>query len=132
MEFSENNVNMFRSWANALHLPIHNNFKSLLVHHNKIFELINSKYKNENSKKTYLSALAKLFKVLKGSSSYLYRKYSKLSVQLQKQIEHNNLSQEVSERRKQNYLTFDDLIKKREELKELFLQNPNDPKINNI
>lgn len=130
MEFSENNINVFNSFANALHLPKNNNFKALQTHHKKVYDYIISKYKNETTRRTYLSALAKLFRVAKGPESYLYKKYSKLSVQLQKKIELNNLSQTVSPQRIANYITLKEIIKRREELRKLFEQNPEDHKIN--
>jgi len=130
MDFSENNINIFKSWISALSIPFNKNYKSLIPFHTQIYEYIDKKYTNENSKRVHLSSLAKLFKIYNGENSSLYKKYSKLAIKLQKQIELKNLSQEVNENRKDNYLTFNNILNKREEYKKLFLEHPEDHKIN--
>ena len=127
--FSENNINNYKSWITALQLPIKKNYNGLLIYHKQLLDHINT-YTNITTRRTYLCSLAKLFRVLKGDSSSLYRKYSKMSVELQAQIEKDSSEQKISENRKKNFITLNEVIKRREELKKLFLQKPDDHKLN--
>ena len=95
----------------------------MLLHHKKIYDYITKNYTNDTTVRTYISALAKLFKVLKGKKSNLYKKYSKISVDLQKKIQQNDLKQDISEHRKNNFLTFTQIINRREDIKNCLCKN---------
>src|SRR5690606_38132800 len=97
-------------------------------YHTKIHEYINNNFENKNSIKSHVSTLAKILKLLNNEKAYL--KYSAESTSLNKQVVNQSKEQLTDDKRKDNFVCFDDIVKRREELKERFNANRNDNKTN--
>jgi hypothetical protein len=61
---------------------------------------------------------------MKGSNSYLYKTYSKRAIAIQKDIENDLSNQSVSDNRKDHYITFDEIVQRRDNLKLEFEAEP--------
>ena len=106
-----------------------NDLKWIGIHHKKIYDYIKNTYHNLNSLKSHISILSGILKFLNIHPRYK-KKYSLESTELSKKVQYISNNQELSQSRKQNYISFDDIVKKRDELKNLFFINPTHNKYN--
>ena len=136
MELSKNDIDRVNVWKKSIlegvlktsnglgqsPKPVQHDekFNWFFKHHKRVHDFIISNYTNLNSQRSHLSTLAKMYKVFKGTYSYLYRKYSNESIKLQKKIENESLDQKISDHRKYNYITIKQIEQQRDILEKSF------------
>lgn len=104
------------------------NLKWIKKNHKKIYDYI-KKYENQNTIKTHLNDLGVILRDYFSVGNEIYSKYLNESLKLKKEIEEELKEQKLSPKEIKNFVTLDDIIEKRKELKEKFEENPKDRKI---
>lgn len=106
------------------------NFNWIVKNHKLIENFIKSNYTNLNSLRSHLSTLTAIIKHKKGENSRIYKHYSKKAIAIQKKIEDGYKDQTLPKNRVGNHVSFEEIEKRREQLKELFNENKTDHKLN--
>ena len=96
--------------------------------HNTIYKDLTERYTNKNSLKSHLSTLAVVLKEL--NSLKPYKLYSDISTAIQKQVSNKAKEQVMDDKRKANFVCFDDIVKRRDELRDRFRADKTDNKTN--
>ena len=115
------------TWRNALDIKPSKGYQWIFNNFDDIYGYI-QEYENIDSRRSHLNNLAQMMKYLNKES--LYKKLSEEATDLNKEIVKNADNQELSEDRKLNYVSYEDLIKVREERKKLWKLNPENNKLN--
>ena len=106
-----------------------NNYKWIAKNHKKIYEYITANYTNKNTRKGHISVLAGILKALSMQKRAM-NKYSKISTELCNERQDESMSQELLPRRIDNYVSLEDVIKRREYYKNLFERDKHNAKNN--
>ena len=132
MDLSKNLYDKVNVWKNEItEIKKHDaKLNWILKNHSKIIKFVRNKYKNMNSLRTYISALTSIMKALKGPNSTLYKRYSKEAISIQNQIQHDQNEQRIPENRKHTYVTFEEIERTREKIRQMFSADPTDVKLN--
>ena len=85
-------------------------------YHDYIAQRLEQKYDNINTKKPHFNTLAQIVKSFKLKDEY--EEYSKIATDLNKEQVEINKEQTVIPKRVEHYITYNDIIKRREELKQ--------------
>lgn len=123
---TKNQQSKIRVWENKGDIS-GSNLKDLewtAIEHKDIADFINERYTNDSSKKSHYSVLAFMCKEYDKEKEA--KKYSQLASNLQHAYEEEEKLQKVKPSRVKNYITWDELIAKRKELKEIFEKNEDD------
>jgi hypothetical protein len=97
-------------------------------HHKKIYNYINGTYTKKNSLKSHISTLGQVVKLLGNEKAY--NKYSAESTAIQQQISKQNKEQQIDPERLDNFVCFEDIVKRRDEFRKRFEESPTDNKLN--
>jgi hypothetical protein len=97
-------------------------------HHKKIYNYIKDTYTKKNSLKSHISTLGQVVKLLGNEKAY--NEYSAESTAIQKQVSKQNKEQQTDPDRLNNFVCFDDIVKRRDEFGKRFEEAPNDNKLN--
>jgi hypothetical protein len=126
MELSKDYQQKIQTWLNALNLI---NLDDIVKKHKKVYEYIKNKYTNKNTLRGHLTVLGgvlnKMNKLPKISKGYITE-----AILLQKEIEKESKNQEMKPSRINNFVCFEDIEKRRDELKEAYEKNKIDNKMN--
>ena len=116
-----NDYNMkISAWEKKLpELVKDNNYKWIAKNHKKIYEYIRSKYTNKNTLKGHISVLAGILREL-DTLPRVQQRYSKISTDLCLELQDESKKQELLPQRKQNFVLFQDIVKRREQFRKLF------------
>ncbi len=124
---SPGNINIINAWRNKQIVPnIPKSNKQLgwvKKHHKKIYEYIKTHYKTNNSIKTHLVTLGKILRL---SSNPIWKKYSKEATDLNMEVVERGKKQLLTDEEIKNWMSYEDIIKKREELKKKHKQSLKD------
>lgn len=127
---SKNHQDKIKTWLN--NVPgikgSLDNINWVNKHHKKIYNHIKDTYTKKNSLKTHISSLAQVMKLLGNEKAY--KLYSADSTTLHKQVSKENKEQTTDPERLKNFVCFEDIVKRREEFRKRFEDNPNDNKAN--
>lgn len=125
MELSKAQSTVVKSWVNNIKIKGANleSLNWIKKNHNQIHEYIEENYTNLNTKKNHVNTLAQILKRL--GEKKLYEKYSSEATGLNKELNEIQDKQELKPQRVEDFICFDDIVKRREELKNLFEQDPN-------
>ena len=130
MEFSNDYKVKINTWEKKLpELVKDNNYKWIARNHRKIYEYINRNYTNNNTLKGHISVLAGILKKL-DTLPLIQKKYSKIASELCLELQDESKKQQLLPQRQQNFVVFDDIIKRREQFKQLFLNDKTNNKYN--
>ena len=130
MNFSADFMMKIKTWEKKLpELVKDDNFKWVAKNHTKIYEYITTHYTNKNTLKGHLSVLAGILKEL-DTQPRAQKRYSKMATELCLELQNESKNQELLPQRKQNFVFFEDIIKRREEFKQLFEFNKTNNKYN--
>jgi len=127
---SKNHKDRLSTWMN--NLPqlkgSLDNLKWIKKGHKTIYQDLVERYENKNSLKSHVSTLAVVLKLLNDMKSY--KLYSETSTALQKQVSKKAKEQVLDVKRKDNFVCFDDIVKRRDELRDRFRADKTDNKTN--
>ena len=90
--------------------------------HKEIYEYIKDSYKNFNTLKNHVNTLSQVLKKL--GKTELHQRYSKEATEYNKLSVEKQDEQTLQKDRVNNFVCFKDLVKRREEYKELFEADP--------
>ncbi len=123
-------INKERSnvWLNKLKLKFDDSYNWVFKNHERIYKFILEHYNNMNSRRSHISTLASILREL--GKIDLYEHYSKIAIQLQKKIEDEALDNQLIDSRKDLKITYNDVLQKRNEYKDLFMKDMNNKKLN--
>jgi len=99
--------------------------------HAKIYKYIKSSYANLNTLKGHISVLGSMLKLLNVHPEFR-KKYSDESTDLNNLQVEKSKKQEMTESRSKNFVTQEEIIKKRDEYRQLFMNNKRNVKYNFI
>ena len=127
---SKNHQDKVKTWLN--NIPgikgSLDNLNWINRYHRKIYKYINDTYTKKNSLKSHLSTLGQIVKLLGNERAYF--QYSAESTAIQKQISKQNKEQQTDPERLNNFVCFNDIVKRRDEFGKRFEEAPNDNKLN--
>ena len=127
---SKNHQDKVRTWLNNISgiKGSLDNLNWVNRYHRKIYKYINDTYTKKNSLKSHLSTLGQIVKLLGNERAYF--QYSAESTAIQKQISKQNKEQQTDPERLNNFVCFNDIVKRRDEFGKRFEEAPNDNKLN--
>ena len=106
-----------------------NNYKWIRKYHKQIFEYIMQSYESKNTLKGHLSVLSGILKAL-DTQPRAQKRYSKMATELCMELQDESKNQELSQKRKEIFITLEDIIKRREQFRQLFEQDKANNKYN--
>ena len=106
-----------------------NNYKWVAKNLKKIFEYITTHYENKNTLKGHISVLSGILRDL-DTLPGMQKKYSKIATDLNLELQDESKKQELLPQRKNNFVLFGDIVKRREQFKKLFEQDRTNNKKN--
>lgn len=123
MEITKSQLNHIRTWVNKAGIEDANleSFDWIKDNHKQIHEYIEDSYTNLNTKKSHINTLSQILKKLKKTK--LYKDYSEEATNLNKKSVEIQEAQETKPDRIEDFVCFDDIVKRREELKKVFEKN---------
>jgi len=104
------------------------NLKWVKLHQEQLSEHLLEKYTNKNSLKAHLIALSQVLKLLKDSKGY--KLYSDQATALNKEVVKESKDQKIDPKRRNNFVCFEDIVKRRDELGERFREDKTNNKTN--
>lgn len=130
IKLSKNQQNIVNTWVNNAGIKgaSSNSYNWIKRKHKAVYEYILDSYKNLNTLKNHVNTLGQVLKKL--GKEDLYKIYSKEATELNKASVEQQEDQTISRDRKDNFVCFNDLVKRREEYRELFEENPQNNKLN--
>jgi hypothetical protein len=130
-ELSNIQKQKINSWKNNIKtINLHDeNLNWIVDNHKLIYDFIKSNYSNKNTVKSHILVLSQILKK-KNKELSSAEKYRKENVKLSKQVLSDAENQTMTEKREQNFVCYEDIVKARENFKQLFMKNPNDNKLN--
>ena len=130
MNFSPDYNMKISTWEKKLpELVQDNNYKWIAKNHKKIYEYITTHYTNKNTLKGHISVLAGVLRAL-DTLPLIQKKYSKISTDLCLELQDESKKQELLPQRKQNFVFYQDIVKRRDQFRQLFEQNKSNNKNN--
>ena len=120
MNFSNDYKMKIATWEKKLpEIVQDNNYKWVAKNHKKIFEYITTHYENKNTLKGHISVLSGILRDL-NTLPGMQKKYSKIATDLNLELQDESKKQELLPQRKNNFVLFGDIVKRREQFKKLF------------
>ena len=120
MNFSPDYNMKISTWEKKLpELVQDNNYKWIAKNHKNFYEYITSHYTNKNTLKGHISVLAGVLREL-DTLPRIQKQYSKVATELCLELQDESKKQELLPQRKENFVFFQDIVKRREQFKQLF------------
>ena len=130
MNFSADYMMKISTWEKKLpELVKNDNYNWTAKKLKQIFEYIMKNYENKNTLKGHLSVLAGILKAL-DTQPRAQKRYSKMATELCLELQNESKNQELSPQRKDNFVSLEDIIKRREQFKYAFEQDRTNNKYN--
>jgi len=130
MNFSPDYNMKVSTWEKKIpELVQDNNYKWIAKNHKKIYEYITTHYTNKNTLKGHISVLAGILRAL-DTLPLIQKRYSKIATELCLELQDESKKQELLPQRKENFVFFQDIVKRREQFRELFLNDKTNNKYN--
>ena len=120
MNFSNDYKMKIATWEKKLpEIVKDDNYKWIAKNHKKIYEYITTHYENKNTLKGHISVLSGILREL-DTLPGIQKKYSKIATDLNLELQTESKKQELLPQRKQNFVFFQDVVKRREDFRKLF------------
>lgn len=129
MELTKNQEEKLNTWSNLFAIERDPDEKWVIKNHKKIYDMIQKKYDNVNTKKNHLLVLISVFKH-NNKLTALTKKHQEETLRLNKEATDKAKKQLLKPNRMKNFVCYENLVDKRKELYDKFVNDKKNNKVN--